>query len=182
MYELTIPEGEFYNEEIEEFIQIKKTTLQLEHSLIALRKWESKWNKPFLGTNDKSMDEILDYIRCMTLNRNIDPEIYRYIPAKEIIQLIDYIQAPMTAIWFNEAVESINGNRKETITAEIIYYWMITLNIPVEFQKWHLKQLFTLIRVVSIKSQPKKKMGKREAARMRARLNAERRAKYKTKG
>lgn len=188
MLEIVIPEQhyEFYDEESERFfeVNVKETKLQLEHSLISLKKWEQKWHKPFLSKSDQlSYEELLDYIRCMSLSHGIDPEVYRWIPKELIEKIVAYIKDPMTATWFKENdMVGAQKTTKEIITAEIIYYWMITLNIPVEFQKWHLNQLLTLIKVVNIKNQKPKKKDPKTVAKERADLNAKRRAEYKSKG
>lgn len=188
MLEIVIPEQhhEFFDEVKEEFlppVDIAETKLQLEHSLISIRKWEQKWHKPFLGEEDKTYEELLDYIRCMTLNYVSDPKVYNWIPKYLIDEVMKYIKDPMTATWFSkDALIGAQKNSSEVITAEIIYYWMISLSIPVEFQKWHLNTLLTLIKVVNIKNQKPKKMDKKTAARRRAELNAQRRAKYNSKG
>jgi hypothetical protein len=119
----------------------------------------------------------------MNISDNVAEENYKYIPAKYINEVVDYIKNPMTATWFsnNDKVGAAKS-KKEVITNEIIYYWMITLNIPVEFQKWHLNQLLTLIKVVNIKNEPKKKMNRKDEARQRAALNKARQSKYHTKG
>lgn len=188
MLEVIIPEQhyEFYDEVREEFlppIDVKETKLQLEHSLLSLKKWEQKWHKPFLGRTDKTYEELTDYIRCMTLNHGVDAQVYRYIPKNIIEQVVAYIKDPMTATWFSDDkagyVEKIS---RETITAEIIYYWMIVLSIPIEFQKWHLNQLLTMIKVVNIKNGKPKKIDKKAAARERAALNKKRREQYQSKG
>lgn len=189
MLEITIPEQHYepFDSEKEEFlpiVDIKETTIQLEHSLISLKKWEQKWHKPFLSYSEElTHEEISDYIRCMTISHGVDPNIYRYIPDNIITKIVEYITDPMTATWFNE--NNLVGAQKksgEVITAEIIYYWMIALNIPVEFQKWHLNQLLTLIKVVNIKNGKDTKKNPKLAAQERAALNAKRRAKYKSKG
>lgn len=190
MLEIVIPEQHhvLYDEEKEEFlprVDIDETKLQLEHSLISLKKWEQKWHKPFLGDAEKTYEEMTDYVRCMTLNHNnINPDVYKYMPKDIMERVIEYIKDPMTATWFKENNSLIGAqkNTREGITAEIIYYWMIALNIPVEFQKWHLNQLLTLIKVVNIKNQGPKKVDARTAAKERAALNRARRAKYNSKG
>lgn len=187
MKEITVPafKGEFFNDNTQTFyyVNIKETILQLEHSLISIKKWEEKWHKPFLKKEDKTTEEILDYIRCMTINRTrVDSMVYKYIPMDLINEIVEYIKDPMTATTFNDTLIGAQKNAKEIVTAEIIYYWMVTYNIPVEFQKWHLNQLLALIKVVSIKNSPGKKMSKREAAQQRAALNRARREKYKSKG
>lgn len=183
MKEIVIPASDLFDDEKEIFIHLKETTLQLEHSLISLKKWEERWHKPFLKKEDKTVDEIMDYIRCMTINQSrVDPIIYQYLSMDIVNEIVSYIKDPMTATTFNDELLGAQKSSREIVTAEIIYYWMVTYNIPVEFQKWHLNQLLTLIKVVSIKNAPKKKMGKREAAQQRAALNKARRAKYNSKG
>ncbi len=185
MLEILIPEQhhELFIEDTNEFlppIDIKETKIKLEHSLVSLKKWEQRWHKPFLSDSDKTDEELKDYIKCMTLNDDIDPEVYNWIPEDSIKQISDYISNPMTASWINES--GSKGYPKEVITSEIIYYWMVTLNIPVEFENWHLNQLLTFIKIVNIKNGKTEKLDKDTAARQRAALNAKRRAMYKSKG
>lgn len=180
MLRITIPAREYFDESIEEFITIDEQTLQLEHSLVSLSKWESKWCKSFFSKEEKTHEETIDYIRCMTLTQNVKPETYSYLTTENIRQIDEYIEAPMTATTFSE---DKNGKRnREIITSEVIYYWMIALNIPFECQKWHINRLLTLIRVCNIKNQPPKKMSKRETASTYAAMNAARRKKLNSKG
>ena len=172
------PEG--WDAEKEEFVESKVQTLQLEHSLVSLSKWESKWCKPFFSTDDKTYEEVLDYIKCMTLTQNVKPEVYNYLTEKNITEITDYINAPMTATTFNET--STKGRGRDIITSELIYYWMTVFNIPVEFQKWHINRLLTLIRVCEIKNSPGKKMSSKEITSQYAALNAARKKKLNTKG
>lgn len=180
MLQITIPSTELWDEQKEEFVYTKEKTLQLEHSLVSISKWESKWNKSFLSSKEKTTEEIIDYIRCMTITQNVDPEIYTRLPNQTIQQIYDYINAPMTATVFSDTGRK--GGNRDVITSELIYYWMIALNIPFECQKWHLNRLLTLIRVCEIKNAPPKKMSKRETMSRNAALNAARRKKYNTKG
>lgn len=182
MLQITVPGVEMYDEKNNLFIYKKERTLQLEHSLVSLSKWESKWGKPFISkTNDKSEEEIVDYIRCMTITQNVDPEVYYRLTKKNYEEIEQYINAPMTATTFKK---SVGGGRRsnETITAEIIYYWMITLNIPINFEKWHLNRLLTQIRVCNEKNTPGKKMSKREVMSQYASLNAARKQQLNSKG
>lgn len=180
MLRITIPADEFWDEVNEEFIYQKGLTLQLEHSLVSISKWESKWCKAFLGKQEKTEEEILDYIKCMTLTQNVDPEVYSRLTADHYKKINAYIEAPMTATFFSE--DKTTQSSRETVTAELIYYWMIALNIPVEFQKWHLNKLLTLIRVCNIKNSPPKRRSKREIMRRNAALNAVRRNRLNSKG
>ena len=181
MLELVIPAVEYWDEVNEEFVtKEKEQVLELEHSLISISKWESKWNKPFLTKDEKTVEETIDYIRCMTLTKNVDPSVYSRLTNEHIKQVIEYIDAPMTATTFNEhGPQKIN---REIITSELIYYWMVALQIPFECQKWHLNRLLTLVRVCNIKNRPAKKMSRGEIMRNNAALNAARRKQFNSKG
>lgn len=173
-----VPEG--WDEKRQEFVEPKTQTLQLEHSLVSLRKWESKWCKAFLSKKEKTLEETVDYIKCMTLTQNVNPETYNYLTKKHIDQINEYISAPMTATYFYE--EKTPGQKQETVTAELIYYWMIALQIPFECQKWHLNQLMALIKVCNIKNAPPKKMSRQAMASRNAALNEARRKQWGTSG
>lgn len=179
MLKIIIPEVEAFIDETQEFIVLKQQELLLEHSLISLSKWESKWCKPFLGKEEKTAEEILDYIKCMTVNTNINPLAYNFLTDENILKINEYIAAPMTATTFSNSNKKTS---KEVITAEIIYYWMVSFNIPFECQKWHLNRLLTLINVCGIKNQPPKKMSKNELASRNSALNAARRKKLGSLG
>lgn len=180
MLELEIPSVELWDESTETFIVTKGQTLRLEHSLVSISKWESKWHKPFLTNQEKTREETIDYIKCMTLTQNVDPDVYNYISDNHILTIKQYIEDPMTGTVINKPKN--NRPNREQVTAELIYYWMIALNIPVEFQKWHLNKLMTLIEVCNIKNQPAKKMSKRELMSRNAQLNAARKAQFNTHG
>lgn len=180
MLQIIIPARELFDSEKEEFIIFKERSIQLEHSLVSLSKWESKWCKPFLSKEDKTIEESIDYIRCMTLTQNVDPNVYDYITQENTKQVSKYIAAQMTATVFSSAKKS--ENNREIITAEIIYFWMINHNIPFECQKWHLNRLLTLINVCNIKNQPPKKIGKKELMNRNTHLNAARRKTLNTRG
>lgn len=180
MLRVVIPAVEFFDESKNEFLQVKEHTLVLEHSLVSLSKWEAKTNKPFLSKEPKTRDETIEYIRCMTITQNVDPHVYYHIPGPVIEQINNYISAPMTATWFSNSRQ--NSTSREIVTSEVIYYWMISLGIPFECQKWHLNRLFTLIRVCNEKNAKPKKMGKRELASRNASLNAARRKAMHSRG
>ena len=176
MLTLKIPEKRLWDEAREEFLYTKGATLNLEHSLVSISKWEMKWTKPFLGS-ERTREETIDYIRCMTISQNVDPEVYQYIDNATIVTVNNYINDSMTATWFSNknGQNGQKGGRPQVITSEIIYYWMIQLGIPFECQKWHLNRLLTLVRVCEQKSAPKKKMSKKDIYRQNAALNAQRR-------
>lgn len=181
MLRLDIPASEFFDESTEEFYSTKPTTIQLEHSLVSLAKWEAEWEKPFLNTTDKSAEESLSYIRCMTITQNVDPSVYTLIGhSQELVQKIsEYINKPMTA---TTITDKPRGRAQRVMTAELLYYDMFALNIPIECQKWHLNRLIMLIRVCSIESNPKKKMNRKDVASYNHALNQARRQKFHTRG
>lgn len=179
MLEIQIPAQEIWDDERQQFFQFKGQKLTLEHSLVSLSKWESKWCKSFLNSKDKTASEINDYVRCMTITQNVDPMAYLFLTKENYKEIDAYIDSPMTATTINEPNKAPS---REIITAEIIYYWMISLQIPFECQKWHLNRLLTLIKVCNIKNGNPKKMSKSEIMSRNRSLNAARRAKLKTKG
>lgn len=181
MLSIVVPlSNEEWDEEKQEFVEPKKQTLQLEHSLISLSKWESKWCKPFFSKIAKTDEETLDYIKCMTITQNVSPEVYNHLTPNNIEEINKYIEAPMTATTFSD--DRSNKQNREIVTAELIYYWMISLQIPPEYQKWHLNKLLTLIRVCNVKNAPPRKMSKREIMSRNAQLNAARRKQLNSKG
>lgn len=180
MLEIIIPKREHYDEKRNEFIYTQERVLRLEHSLVSISKWEAKWQKPFLSDNEKTVDEIVDYIRCMTITQSVDPEVYKCLTDNNMREINTYIDSPMTATTFNN-MRNQAGSR-EVITSEIIYYWMVTFNIPFECEKWHLNRLLTLIKVCNVKNNPPKKMSKQEIMNRNKQLNAERRKRLNTNG
>ena len=171
------PEG--WDEEKQEFVEPKTKTLRLEHSLVSLSKWESKWRRPFISKKPMSDEETIDYIKCMTITQNVDPDVYEHLTRDNIKQVIDYIDAPMTATTFSQ---DKSKSSREVVTAEIIYHWMIALQIPPEYRKWHLNQLLTLIRVCNIKNAPPEKMSRRDVLSRNRALNEARKKRLNTKG
>ena len=181
MLTITVPiSPEGWDEVKQEFVEPKCQTLQLEHSLVSLSKWESKWQKSFYSTKEMSDEETLDYIKCMTLTRNVDPEVYNHLTRENIKDVMDYIGNPMTATTFGKNDKS--PNNREVITSELIYYWMIALQIPMKCEKWHLNRLLTLVKVCNIKNAPPKKMGKRATMSRNAAINAARRKQLNSNG
>lgn len=179
MLNITIPKREYFNEDTCEFIDLPEQVLTLEHSLISISKWEAKWHKPFLDGKDKSTEEILDYIACMTITEDVNPEVYSRMTEGNIKSINSYIENSMTATTFSKEQ---NSPTREIITSELIYYWMVALNIPFECQEWHLNRLLTLIKVCNIKNNPPKKMSKQEVMNRNKQLNAARKKQMNTKG
>ena len=182
------PDKEYYDETKQEFVYVKglqrEQKLQLEHSLISLSKWEQIWHIPFLKTIEEeklTTEQTVSYIRCMTTNSNVDPAAYNYINNEIVIKVNKYISDPMSATVIYNLRKS-EGN-KETITSELIYYWMLMAGIPFECEKWHLNRLIKLIQICSIKNDKEgNRMSNQEILSRNAALNAQRRAKMKSKG
>lgn len=181
MLEITIPKTELYDSKNNRFVNIEEQTLRLEHSLVSLSKWESKWHKPFLSDRyETTYEETLDYIKCMTITQNVKPEVYNAITAQHVEQIKNYINSQMTATYFShEPKGTING---EEITSELIYYWMSELNIPWESQKWHLSRLIALIKIFNVKRQPEQKRSESDMWADYEALNKARREKLNSKG
>ena len=187
---IPIPARELYDSEKNRFIDIPKTVLVLEHSLISISKWESKWHIPFHDdrkqkTFEQNIDyetaeEEIDYIRCMTVSSNVPPEAYYALTKKDIKLIENYINDPMTATTINNQNKRLG---RDIITNEIIYYWMCELGIPFQpCEKWHINRLLMLIEVCSIKRQKPKNMSPASVMRQNHALNAARRAKHHTRG
>ena len=175
-----IPAKDLYDPKSNRFISVKDTTITFEHSLISISKWEAKWHKPYLSKEQKTPEEQFDYLRCMCLTRNVDPNAFYALDSASVKSIADYIADPMTATTFRHQ-DKRGGS--EILTNEVIYFYMANFQIPFDpCEKWHLNRLLTLIEVASIKNQPPKKMGKRDMLNQRAALNAQRRAKFNTRG
>lgn len=181
MLKITVPAIDSYDEVNEVFVTSDEVKLELEHSLVSLSKWESKWNLPFLSDKEKTTEQVLDYIECMSLHEIPDPTVVNRLDSDSVEKIQEYIAAKMTATWFSDTKQK-KPNRQETITSELIYYWMVTLNIPFECQHWHLNRLITLIEVCNRKNDKPKKMGKQELANRNRSLNEARKAKLGTTG
>lgn len=181
MHKVVIQPCKYWDSKRERFFTYpeKPITLQLEHSLVSISKWESTWNKPFLHKiNERTNVEMRDYIRCMTLTQNVDPDIYMFIPDEIILDITNYINAPMTATTFSQKEKP----SREIVTSELVYYWMASFGIPFTCEKWHFNRLMTLIRICSIKNGPQKKMSANEIRNRNRSLNAQRRAAMQSRG
>ena len=162
----------------EMFVEIPRREFMIEHSLISISRWESKWHKPFLSTN-KTVEEWIDYIKCMTLNPNIPEDTYAYLTTKDLTDIDAYTSDLMTATWFSNKEQGRRGSQK--ITSELIYSWMVDLGIPFECEKWHINRLLTLIRVCTVKMNAEK-MSKKDLYAQNRALNMARRKRLGTKG
>lgn len=180
---LHIPSGEYYDSEKSQFVELEAVTLELEHSLASLARWESKWEKPFLSKEDKTNAETISYIEMMCLS-DFDPDYFGRITNEHIAQVGEYISAKMTATWFAEdATPAKPGQREQVTTAEVIYFWMINFNVPPEYQHWHFNRLMTLIQVCNENNKkPSKKGINKQTISERDRLNESRKAQHKTTG
>lgn len=182
MLRLQIPDQELWDPIKERFIDVKGVTLELEHSLESISKWESKWHIPFHDDRkEKTYEQNIDYIRCMTLNQDVDPNVYYYLTDENVKKIHDYINDTSTATWFNDSNKPKRA-RRDVITAEIVYYWMSLYNIPESYQRWHFNKLMTLLRVAAEKSSEGASNKKVDNAAQRRALIAARRKRYGTRG
>lgn len=182
MLEITIPADEFWDDSKQEFVALPEVKLELEHSLVSLSKWESSFKKAFLGNDEKTDEELLAYVKIMTLTPNVPPEVFARLTNPDYDQISDYINDKQSATWFKEEASRGGAVAHEVVTNEIIYYWMFSLSIDISCENWHLNRLFTLIRVFNEKNKPQKKMSRAELAQRNRELNAQRLAQMKTSG
>ena len=177
---ITVGGTQSFDDEKQEFVEEGGVELQLEHSLVSLSKWESEFEKPFLGKSEKTPDEVLAYIRCMLLTENPPVDFLEKLSKENLEAVNAYIEQKMTATWFSDQPGAPAS--REVITAELIYYWMTVFNIPFECETWHLNRLFTLVRICNIKQAKPKKMSRADIAARNRELNAQRKAQLGTKG
>jgi hypothetical protein len=180
MLTVTVPGTEMFDETTQEFVTVGDAVLELEHSLVSLSKWEQIYEKPFLGQAEKTTEEVFEYVKCMTLTPEVPEEVFHRLSEENLSAINTYLEAKMTATWFHEAPGA--PRTRETVTSELVYFWMITFQIPFECQYWHLNRLFTLIRVCNVKNAKPKKMSRSEIAARNRELNARRKAELGTTG
>ena len=179
MLVIDVPASEFFDDDKQEFVECKGASLRLEHSLVSVSKWEAKWKRPFLSAKNMTQEESIDYIKCMTMNQNVDPLVYSSLTADHIAKINAYISEERTATTFSDRGGPPN---RQVVTSELIYFWMAQYNISFECQKWHLSRLLTLIRIANIKNTPEKKMSTKAILSRNQSLNAARRKAMNTKG
>lgn len=177
MLELVITTKDGFDPDTNRFVDVETVAIQLEHSLLSLSKWESIWEKPFLKDTDKlSPEEYFDYIRCMLLDEE-DEKYLNHLTPKNVETIQEYINSKQSAAWFNDkATQRPPGGRGKIITADLIYYWMVAMQIPFQCETWHLQRLLTLIRITEIENRPKKNMNRKDSMSQHRSLNAKRRA------
>ena len=156
--------------------------LELEHSLVSVSKWESKFEKPFLSKEEKTAEEIVWYVDAMVLAPEYPRDVLTRLTAANIATVNAYIEAKMSATTFGEMPKPRGRTKPETITSELIYYWMIAFQIPFECERWHLNRLFSLIRICNVKQGKPEKMSKAEMARRNRELNESRKKQFGTNG
>lgn len=183
MLTIVIPKQEVYNHRTNEFTETTKDyVLKLEHSLISISKWETIYKKPYLSAKEKTPAEVIDYIKCMTINSDVPDEVYSLLTNADMQKIVNYINDPASATVIHDYRKNRRKANTDEPTSEVIYYWMISNNIPVEVcEKWRLNRLLKLIEVCNVKGNPVQ-MSKQEILAMNAKLNAERCKRYGTSG
>lgn len=171
MLTITVPGGDFFDSASQRFVAYDSWDLELEHSLVSLSKWEIEFEKPFLSDEDKTDEETVGYIRAMTLTPNVPADVYSRLSDENLHAINAYIDRKMTATWFAPS----KNTGKEVITSEVIYYWMISAGVPLEWENRHLTRLITLIKVIGEKNAPAKKTPAGELATRTREINERRR-------
>ena len=190
MLQIVVKAGELFDQRTQTFITLDKDqTLTLEHSLVSISKWEAKYHKPFIPANEneqKTLEELKYYVKCMTLTQNVNPNVYDALTNENYKQITEYIADKHTATFFSDEKQEGGGPpsfRKKIVTSELIYYWMIALEIDIKCEKWHLNRLLTLIKICQKKNEAqasknnKKKGFDRNLAQKYAAINAARQRK-----
>ena len=178
MLRIKIPAAKGWDPIKEEFIDLPETTLNLEHSLLSMSKWESIYHKPFLSRQEKTREETIEYIKCMTMDEDVDPYVYYMLTEDNLNAISDYIENPMTATTVREQ----KGQSRRIITNEVLYFQMFSYGIPKECENWHLNRLITLLKVFNAETAPQKSMSKTEILERNHKLNMQRRAMLNSKG
>lgn len=182
MLTIIVSGNELFDERTQEFVNTEDVVLHLEHSLISLSKWESKHNKPFLGPEKKVQEDVIEYIKAMVLDDNVPDDVFNRLGNDNINAISEYISSTQSATTFVETPQQKSRARSEIITAELIYFWMVSYNVPWECETWHLNKLFALLKVCNIKNSKEKPMSPSEIAKRNRDLNAERKQKLGTSG
>jgi len=186
MLKIYIPSTRLWNVKTEEFTTTKECTFMIEHSLISISKWESTWHIPFISDKPKTNEQTIDYVKCMTITQNVKPEAYAGLTKGNLEAISNYIQDSRTATWFGKPRVPPKPQKKETVTSELIYYWMVSLEIPFECQKWHLNRLLTLVKVCNAKAKlantKQPKGNKKKVLAKNSEMNAARRKSLGTSG
>ena len=180
MLKIIVPGDEFFDEETEQFTTVGDVVLELEHSLVSLSKWESEFEKAFLGPAEKTSEEVIGYVKAMTLTPDVPSEVFSRLTAQNFNDVNSYIESKQSATTFGVMPET--KGKGEIVTGELIYYWLVAFQIPFECEEWHLNRLFSLIRICNIKSGKQKKMSKTQIAQRNRELNAQRREQLGTAG
>ena len=179
MLTIQLAATELFDNERQTFIPLPAATLQLEHSLLSISKWEQKWKKSFLDKNAvRTVAESRDYVRCMTIN-HADPTAYMRLGEADMDKIQKYINDPASATVIKRQA---GKGSSEILTSELIYYRMVEAGIPFECQKWHLNRLITLINIYGEKQKTPQKMSRSEVYAQNRALNAARKAKTGSKG
>jgi hypothetical protein len=172
MLTITVLGEEHWDQENEKFVYPDSFKLELEHSLVSLSKWESKWEVPFLGEKPKTTEMVLDYIECMILTPDPPADWISKLSKENIEEITAYFDSKQSATWFND--HHPEPKTGETITSELVYYWLDICDIDWQAQYWHLNRLLTLVKIHTVKQAKPKPMSRSEMLRRRRALNKQR--------
>lgn len=177
---LRVKGKELFDATTEEFIYTEDQVVELEHCLLSISRWESKWKKPFIETfagkkKKMTIKEVQSYIQCMCMS-DADLNFVYCLTTEQTTQIFEYISDVKSATTIHqEGPQNPRGN--EILTSELIYYYMAQVPLPFEIcERWHLSRLMKTLEIAGIKSQPEKKMSSRAWGSKQAELNKIRRA------
>ena len=166
---------------VKKLMTVPPIHLEMEHSLLSISKWESKWKIPFVECQNMTPEQFIDYCRCMTINRQKDQNVYQYLMNVDAQKIGDYMADSMSARILSKK-NSRKGQNRTRMTSDYFYYMMIQLGIPFECEKWHFGRLMALIDCCQANSGNEPPMSYRERQKYYAELNAQRRRMLGTKG
>lgn len=180
MITIHFEEMEYYDEQLNRFYTLPPKVVNFEYSLAAVAEWEAIWKIPLLNTElGVDSDMFLSLAMCMSDDREL---LEYYLDDTEKAELHKYLSDSQTATTINSSQNGNTTGRGKVYTAEEIYALMFMNGIPIEWESRNLNRLLVILRIISIYQNPPKKMSQQDVMKQNARLNRERKNKYKTKG
>ena len=183
MIEIDVPETTIALGDGQRAKYIAPTRVRLEHCLLAMSKWETKYQRSFLNENPRTSEEVEYYVRCMALD-DVEPYIFSAFSSQDYDAIQAYIGASHTATTF-QSYGPLRPSKMHVVTTEVIYYMMIIRGIPFNAETWPIDRLMTLLKVYDIESNYGKKgttMSAKQSAQWRIDENERRKRMMKSKG
>nr|DAS39837.1 MAG TPA: hypothetical protein [Caudoviricetes sp.] len=175
---LELPGEERFDEESSTFISMPPCTLHLTHSLYSVSLWESVYKRSFLDSPPNTPEETMYYVECMS-EEPLPGDFMRRLDRNIQVKIAEYIADGASATHLLDP--PARGGPKDSMTSELIYWYMSQFNIPYDCDKWNLNRLLTLIKLSAAKQGGSNASASATAAQ-RAAMNKARRARYNSKG